>query len=75
VLDELGKPPTLKTNVPERPGQVARHIGSTEKMRRLSGWTARTSFEEGLRRTVSWYRDNEAWWRAILARESRAYSS
>ena len=30
---------------------------------------------ERLERTVAWYRDNEAWWRAILARESRAYSS
>ena len=39
---------------------------------RLDG---RTSFEEGLERTVAWYRDNEAWWRAILAREARAYSS
>ena len=34
-----------------------------------------TSFEEGLERTVAWYRDNEAWWKAILARETRAYTS
>ena len=27
------------------------------------GWQARYSFEEGLRRTVDWYRANEAWWR------------
>ena len=60
---------------PERLGQVDRHIGSTEKAERLLGWRARTRFEEGLERTVAWYRDNEAWWRAILAREARAYSS
>ena len=29
----------------------------------------------GLERTVAWYRDNEAWWRAILARAAGAYSS
>jgi dTDP-glucose 4,6-dehydratase len=61
--------------VPERLGPVDRHIGATEKTERLIGWKARTSFDEGLERTVAWYRDNEAWWRAILARESRAYSS
>jgi dTDP-glucose 4,6-dehydratase len=75
VLRVLDKPAELKQHLPERPGQVDRHIGSTEKAERLLGWTARTSFEDGLERTVAWYRDNEAWWRAILARESRAYSS
>ncbi|HZR91557.1 MAG TPA: GDP-mannose 4,6-dehydratase [Gaiellaceae bacterium] len=63
VLDMLGKPASLKVSVEERPGQVDRHIGSTEKARRLLGWEARTSFAEGLERTVAWYRDNEAWWR------------
>jgi dTDP-glucose 4,6-dehydratase len=75
VLDVLGKPRDLVRNVPERLGQVDRHIGSTEKARELLGWEARTGFEEGLQRTVAWYRDNEVWWRAILAREARAYSS
>jgi dTDP-glucose 4,6-dehydratase len=67
VLDALEKPPALKTFVSERPGQVDRHIGSTEKMERLTGWTARTPFEEGLRRTIDWYRENEPWWRGILS--------
>jgi dTDP-glucose 4,6-dehydratase len=75
VLEAFGKSPQLVRHVPERLGQVDRHIGSTEKTERLIGWKARTGFEEGLERTVAWYRDNEAWWRAILARESRAYSS
>jgi dTDP-glucose 4,6-dehydratase len=76
VLEVLGAPATLKVNVPERPGQVDRHIGSTEKCRRLTGWRARTSFEEGLSRTVAWYRENEAWWRGITGRAARAvYSS
>jgi dTDP-glucose 4,6-dehydratase len=75
VLDVLGKPQELRMHVAERPGQVDRHIGSTEKAELLLGFRARTSFEEGLERTVAWYRDNEAWWRAILAREARAFSS
>ncbi|HKB20668.1 MAG TPA: GDP-mannose 4,6-dehydratase [Gaiellaceae bacterium] len=75
VLDLLGKPGSLTVNVEERPGQVDRHIGSTEKAERLLGWRARTSFEEGLERTISWYRDNEAWWRAPERRPADVFSS
>jgi dTDP-glucose 4,6-dehydratase len=67
VLDVLGKPASLKEFVAERPGQVRRHIGSTEKAERLLGWRAGTSLEDGLGRTVQWYRENEAWWRATQA--------
>jgi dTDP-glucose 4,6-dehydratase len=66
VLDALGKPRSHKQHVSERPGQVDRHIGSTEKMYALTGWRARTSFDEGLSRTVEWYRENEAWWKGLL---------
>jgi dTDP-glucose 4,6-dehydratase len=75
VLDCLGKPRDLKTHVPERLGQVDRHIGSTDKAERLVGWKARTSFADGLERTVAWYRENEAWWRGILAKPQTVGSS
>jgi dTDP-glucose 4,6-dehydratase len=66
VLDALDRPRSLIRHVPERPGQVDRHIGSTSKALELVGWRARTSFDEGLARTVAWYRENEAWWKGIL---------
>jgi dTDP-glucose 4,6-dehydratase len=75
VLEMLGKPKSLRVNVPERPGQVDRHIGSTEKIERLCGWRARTPFEEGLARTVAWYREHEAWWRRTPAAEPTVSSS
>ena len=75
VLELLGKPAEMRTHVPERPGQVERHIGSTEKAERLLGWRARTTFEDGLERTISWYRDNEAWWRAPERRPADVFSS
>jgi dTDP-glucose 4,6-dehydratase len=56
--------------VDERLGQVDRHIGSTDKLERLTGWRARTSFDRGLEQTVDWYRANEVWWRALTARDS-----
>jgi len=75
VLEAVGNPAAGVTFVDERPGQVDRHIGSTAKMRRLTGWQARTSFADGLERTVAWYRENEAWWRAILGHDVRVSSS
>ncbi len=75
VLTLLRKPPDLRQHIDERPGQVDRHIGSTAKAEELLGWRARTAFEDGLERTVAWYRDNEVWWRGILAKETRAFSS
>ena len=75
VLELVGRPSSLCEHVAERPGQVRRHIGSTEKAERLLGWRARTRFEDGLERTVAWYRENEAWWRAIRGTAARAYSS
>jgi dTDP-glucose 4,6-dehydratase len=59
-----------KVFVDERLGQVDRHIGSTDKLEALTGWRARTSFDRGLEQTVAWYRENEAWWRALTARDS-----
>jgi dTDP-glucose 4,6-dehydratase len=75
VLESLGRPSSLREHVEERLGQVRRHIGSTDKAEELLGWRARTQFEDGLERTVAWYRENEAWWRAILGTEARAFSS
>ena len=47
-------------------------IGRLAEAERLLGWRAGTPFEEGLARTVQWYRENEAWWRA--ARAASVYS-
>src|ERR687885_2165589 len=48
VLDMLRKPTSLKAHVAERPGQVDRHIGSTEKIASLCGWRTRAAFGGGL---------------------------
>ena len=70
VLDGVGRSGSLKVHTPERPGQVDRHIGSTEKAERLLGWRAHTSFERGLERTIAWYEQNRLWWEAALLPET-----
>ena len=75
VLEQLGKSESLKEHVSERPGQVDRHIGSTEKAERLVDWRARTSFEAGLERTIAWYEQNRLWWEQALRTEQTASRS
>jgi dTDP-glucose 4,6-dehydratase len=65
ILKELGKDKELIKFVEDRLGHVQRHISSTEKARKLLGWSAETDFENGLRETVQWYKEHEEWWRKI----------
>ena len=63
---------SLKRHVNDRQGQVARHIGSTDKAARLLGWRSQIPFADGLERTIRWYRENPEWWQAVLASEQTA---
>jgi dTDP-glucose 4,6-dehydratase len=72
ILDILDKPKTLKRHITDRPGQVDRHIGSTDKAERLLGWRSRIPFAEGLEDTIRWYSENPEWWQAVLASEQTA---
>jgi dTDP-glucose 4,6-dehydratase len=74
ILQLLDRPDSLIERVADRPGHDARYCVDSAKIRQL-GWTPRISFEEGLRDTVAWYRENEWWWRPIKEgdAEYRAY--
>jgi dTDP-glucose 4,6-dehydratase len=58
--------------VTDRPGHDRRYSLSAAKLEGL-GWKARVRFEEGLERTVEWYRDNAWWWEPIRSGEYREY--
>lgn len=49
-------------NIGDRPGQVFKHIGNTDKIRSVLGWKPRISFEEGIKKTIAWYAANKEWW-------------
>jgi dTDP-glucose 4,6-dehydratase len=63
---------SLLRRVEDRPGHDRRYSLDTAKLRAL-GWEPETSFDDGLRTTVEWYRDNRAWWEPIKSGEYRAY--
>jgi len=64
LLDLVGKPKSLIKPVADRPGHDRRYSLDTAKLESL-GWTPRERFQEGLAKTVNWYRENEWWWRPI----------
>ena len=64
ILQLLGKPDTLIHPVADRVGHDRRYSVDTAKLHAL-GWTPRIVFEQGLEDTVSWYQQNEWWWRPI----------
>jgi dTDP-glucose 4,6-dehydratase len=68
VLGALGKPDSLKQHVRDRLGHDRRYAIDTAKLRAL-GWHPEVTLEEGIKRTVGWYRGNEAWWRPLKSGE------
>jgi dTDP-glucose 4,6-dehydratase len=73
VLALLGKPESLIRFVTDRPGHDRRYAIDAQKLRKGLGWTPRWRFAEGLEATVAWYRDHEAWWRAIRSGEYQSW--
>jgi len=66
VTQRMGGSATCIESSGDRPGQVIRHTGDASKIKRVLGWQPQVSWEEGLDRTIQWYRDNQAWWNQQL---------
>lgn len=72
ILRALGKPETLIQHVNDRPAHDRRYAMDASALRALTGWEARMPFEHGLAATLRWYRENAAWWKAVLPESQRA---
>ena len=72
ILELTGADGSLIEYVTDRPGHDRRYSLSSAKLQGL-GWRAQTRFEEGLERTVQWYRGNEWWWESIRSGAYRDY--
>jgi dTDP-glucose 4,6-dehydratase len=72
ILELTGADESLIEFVTDRPGHDRRYSLASEKLRAI-GWEAQVSFEDGLARTVGWYRDNAWWWEPIRTGAYRDY--
>jgi dTDP-glucose 4,6-dehydratase len=73
ILELTGQDESLIEHVTDRPGHDRRYSLSSQKLSSELGWEPRVRFDEGLERTVRWYRDNEDWWAPIRSGEYREY--
>ena len=72
ILELCGRDESLIEFVDDRLGHDRRYSLSAERTEGL-GWKAQVGFEQGIERTVAWYRDNEQWWGSIRSGEYRSY--
>src|SRR5947207_3343673 len=73
ILAATGAPESRIRYVEDRPGHDRRYALSSAKIVRETGWEAQVGFEDGLARTVDWYRQNSAWVARVKSGEYRNY--
>jgi dTDP-glucose 4,6-dehydratase len=73
ILEMLGKSRDLIEPVGDRPAHDRRYAVDTSKIREELGWNAKTSFRDGLVKTISWYQANPDWWQSIKSGDYLSY--
>ena len=65
VLSLLGMQENMLEFVADRKGHDYRYAMDWRVLSRL-GWKPEHKFEDGLQRTINWYKENEKWWKPLL---------
>jgi dTDP-glucose 4,6-dehydratase len=66
ILELMGKDPHDYQHVNDRPGHDMRYAIDASKLYDELNWRPKyTDFKDGLKATIDWYRDNEAWWKPL----------
>lgn len=73
ILSALGKDESLITYVTDRPGHDQRYAIDPTKINNELGWLPKTTFDEGIKKTIQWYLDNKDWWEHIISGEYQNY--
>ena len=73
ILAATGASETLIQFVEDRPGHDRRYALSSEKITKETGWSPQVTFEDGLPRTIDWYRRNSSWVARVKSAEYRTY--
>lgn len=73
ILKILGKSEDMIEFVKDRPGHDRRYAVDFSKIKNELGWEPLHSFDEWLEKTVSWYKENEDWWRKVKSGEYKDF--
>ena len=68
LLGAMGADETMIRHVDDRLGHDRRYSVDISKISSELGYEPQVDFDAGLASTISWYRDNEQWWRALKGR-------
>jgi dTDP-glucose 4,6-dehydratase len=68
ILDAMGADETSIEYVEDRKGHDLRYSVDWTKINRELGYEPQVNFEDGLKETIQWYRDNESWWKPLKNR-------
>ncbi len=68
ILDAMGTDESVIDYVEDRKGHDLRYSVDWTKINRELGYEPQVKFEDGLRNTIQWYRENEAWWKPLKNR-------
>lgn len=63
ILAQLGKPESLISFVEDRPGHDRRYGIDATRITTQLGWKPKHRFENGIKKTIRWYVENEHWWK------------
>lgn len=73
ILRFLGKSDSLIQHIQDRPGHDRRYALDSSKIRRELSWRPLLNFEDGLHKTIEWYRANSEWLAHARSGEYRSY--
>lgn len=73
ILEFMGLGEEMIKYVKDRPGHDMRYAIDFSKAKKELTWQPEYSFEKGLKETIDWYRNNEAWWKNIKSGEYKDY--
>jgi len=73
VLQWIGKPDSLLSYVTDRPGHDRRYALRCDKMEKDLNWKPEVPLDEGLRKTIDWYKANTEWVAGVRGGEYRSY--
>ena len=73
IVNTLGKSEDLITYVKDRAGHDLRYAINPEKIHSELGWLPKTTFAEGIQKTIDWYLNNHTWWETIISGEYQNY--
>jgi dTDP-glucose 4,6-dehydratase len=73
ILKLMDKGEEMVEFVKDRPGHDRRYAIDFSKIKNELGWEPQISFEEGLKMTIEWYKNNESWWKKIKSGEYQKY--